>query len=135
MVITRTRRIAIASELSAATRPVRSEVPPTRPDANARLRAATPAAEGVSDAALLRLLQLCSPALPIGAFAYSQALEQAVELGWVNSEGDLEHWLGGLLRHNLAWLDLPLLARHYRVWEGAPPWPSASDGIGPATAA
>ena len=31
----------------------------------------------------LRLLQLASPTLPIGAFTYSQGLEWAVENGWV----------------------------------------------------
>ena len=36
--------------------------------------------------ALTRLLQLVSPALPIGAFAYSQGLEQAVATGWVANE-------------------------------------------------
>ena len=33
---------------------------------------------------LLRLLQLCSPALPVGAYAYSQGLESAVDRGWVS---------------------------------------------------
>ena len=40
----------------------------------------------VSGVALTRLLQLVSPALPIGAFAYSQGLEQAVASGWVTDE-------------------------------------------------
>ena len=40
----------------------------------------------VSGLALTRLLQLVSPALPIGAFAYSQGLEQAVASGWVTDE-------------------------------------------------
>ena len=33
--------------------------------------------------ALVRLLQLASPALPVGAFSYSQGLEAAVEAGLV----------------------------------------------------
>ena len=33
----------------------------------------------VADLALLRVLQLASPALPIGAYAYSQGLEYAIE--------------------------------------------------------
>ncbi len=32
----------------------------------------------------LRLMQLISPTLPIGAFTYSQGLEWAVEAGWVH---------------------------------------------------
>ena len=38
--------------------------------------------------ALTRLLQLVSPALPVGAFAYSQGLEPAVARGWVHRRGD-----------------------------------------------
>ncbi|MEH6563414.1 MAG: urease accessory protein UreF, partial [Marinobacter sp.] len=41
------------------------------------------------DLALLGLMQLVSPALPIGAFAWSQGLESAFELGWVENEADL----------------------------------------------
>ena len=33
--------------------------------------------------ALLRLCHLVSPALPVGAYAYSQGLEYAVQAGWV----------------------------------------------------
>lgn len=60
---------------------------------------------------LLRLLQLTSPALPVGAFAYSHGLEWAVEAGWVRSAADAEDWIGGLLE--IAWsrLDVPVLAR------------------------
>ncbi len=64
---------------------------------------------------LLRLLQLASPALPIGAFAYSQGLEQALAAGWVRDEASAEAWIAGLLAHHLAGLDLPVLARLYRA--------------------
>jgi urease accessory protein len=60
---------------------------------------------------LLRLLQLVSPSLPVGAFAYSQGLEWAVEAGWVSAEATLEGWLSDQLDNALAWVDLPLLAR------------------------
>ena len=40
------------------------------------------------DASLLRLLQLASPAFPVGAYAYSQGLEWAVERGWVRNENE-----------------------------------------------
>lgn len=69
------------------------------------------------DAALLRLLQLCSPALPIGAFAYSQALEPAVAAGWVRDEATAADWIGGLLLGSLATLDLPILARLHAAWQ------------------
>lgn len=64
---------------------------------------------------LLNLLRLASPALPVGAYAYSQGLESAVELGWVRDEASLRAWLAGLLTQGLAWLDVPVLARLYRA--------------------
>jgi urease accessory protein len=57
----------------------------------------------------LRLLQLSSSLCPIGAFAYSQGLETAIERGWVRSEAELTDWLGGIGAHALSKLDLPLL--------------------------
>jgi urease accessory protein len=60
---------------------------------------------------LLRLLQLVSPSLPVGAFAYSQGLEWAVETGWVSDEATLDGWLSDQLVNALARVDLPLLAR------------------------
>ena len=70
----------------------------------------------VSGVALTRLLQLVSPALPIGAFAYSQGLEQAVASGWVTDEASAAEWLLGLLHHGLATLDLPVLERLIDAW-------------------
>lgn len=59
----------------------------------------------------LRLFQLISPALPIGAFTYSQGLELAVETGWVSSQTEFESWLAGQLEYSIATLEIPLLAR------------------------
>jgi urease accessory protein len=66
--------------------------------------------------ALTRLLQLVSPALPIGAFAYSQGLEQAVAAGWITDEVEAGDWLAGLLEHAYTTLDLPVLARLIAAW-------------------
>lgn len=68
------------------------------------------------DMALMRLLQIVSPALPIGAFAYSQGLEQTVAEGWVTGEAEAAAWLLGLLESSFATLDLPVLARLYTAW-------------------
>lgn len=68
------------------------------------------------DLALLGLLQLVSPALPIGAFAFSQGLESAFELGWVNDEASLGDWLEGVLDDGLTRCELPVLARLQRAW-------------------
>ncbi|GKW49485.1 urease accessory protein UreF [Halomonas sp. NCCP-2165] len=68
------------------------------------------------DLALLGLLQLVSPALPIGAFAFSQGLESAFELGWVSDEASLGDWLEGVLADGLTRCELPVLARLYAAW-------------------
>lgn len=65
---------------------------------------------------LPRLLQLCSPSLPVGAYAYSQGLEWAVERGWVRDEISAGAWILGLLNHSLQRLDLPIFARLHRGW-------------------
>lgn len=72
--------------------------------------------QGLGGAALLRLFQLSSAALPIGAFAYSQALEQAVALGDVKCEPSASVWICGMLERSLLSLDVPVLARLYRAF-------------------
>jgi urease accessory protein len=72
--------------------------------------------EAISPAALLRLLQLASPALPIGAFAYSQGLEAAVARGAVTDEAGAAGWVVGILRHGLGTLDVPVFARILAAW-------------------
>ena len=70
-----------------------------------------------SSHAQLRLWQLISPTLPIGAFAWSQGLEYAVEAQWVKDETSAREWILGQLRHNLPALDIPLLLRLYAAWQ------------------
>jgi len=70
----------------------------------------------MSNTALLKLLQLVSPALPVGAYAYSQGQEFAVDDGWLSAEGELSKWIGGLLQYSVGQLDLPVLKRLYRAW-------------------
>ncbi len=71
----------------------------------------TPAA----DMTLLRILQLASPALPVGAYAYSQGLEWAVEAGWVNDEETLADWIEDQLMHIITTTDLPLFVRLHQA--------------------
>jgi urease accessory protein len=61
----------------------------------------------------LRLLQLVSPSLPVGAFTYSQGLEWAVECGWVRDAESLQAWIESLLETTMACLEIPILARLY----------------------
>ncbi|MBS3963245.1 MAG: urease accessory protein UreF [Methylomonas sp.] len=70
-----------------------------------------------SNLALLRLLQLVSPSLPIGMYSYSQGLERAVHDGWIRNADQVGDWLHGLLHNSLSKLDAPLLARLYDAWQ------------------
>jgi urease accessory protein len=70
-----------------------------------------------SSSQLLRLLHLASPALPIGAFHFSQGLEYAVESGWVRDEASALDWIGGIAGASLATLDLPVLLRLHAAWK------------------
>ncbi|RCU45274.1 urease accessory protein UreF [Corallincola luteus] len=71
----------------------------------------------MASANLLSLLHLSSPSLPIGAFAYSQGLESAVELGWVKDPDSLQQWLEQMMTHGLSHVDIPLLKRLYISWQ------------------
>lgn len=66
--------------------------------------------------ALLRLIWLASPALPIGAFSYSEGLEAAVEHGLVSDEASAADWLGQQL-DLLARGDLAALADLIPAWQ------------------
>jgi len=70
----------------------------------------------ITDLALLRLLQLVSPGLPIGMYSYSQGLERAVDDGWLTTESETRQWIGGLLERCVARVDLPILARLHDAW-------------------
>ena len=65
---------------------------------------------------LLAALHLASPALPVGGFAYSQGLEQAIEDRWVTQVEQAYVWIRDVLLLNLARQELPLwLACHRAV--------------------
>ncbi len=66
--------------------------------------------------ALVRLLQLSSPALPVGAYTYSQGLEWAVEQGVVSNEAGTLRWLRDALRWNVASLEAPMMAAMLSAW-------------------
>jgi len=51
---------------------------------------------------LVRLLQLASPALPIGAYSYSQGLEWVVAEGGVRDAATAQVWIGDLLEFVIA---------------------------------
>ena len=68
------------------------------------------------DASLVRLLQLASPALPVGAYTYSQGLEWAVERGTVRDETSAGRWIGDLIDHGIGRYEAPLVGAMMKAW-------------------
>jgi len=64
-----------------------------------------------TDGALLRLIWLASPALPVGGFSYSEGLEAAIEAGLVADEAGAADWLADQLHLALAQSDLAVVAQ------------------------
>ena len=67
--------------------------------------------------ALLRLMQLSSPSLPVGGFTYSQGLEWAVEQQWVADKPQLQAWLAEQIHSTLVYVDFPVLLRLHAAAE------------------
>ncbi len=61
--------------------------------------------------ALLHLLQLCSPSLPVGAYSYSQGLEAAMESGYVKDEASARAWIIDMLDEVVARFEAPVTWR------------------------
>jgi urease accessory protein len=62
---------------------------------------------------LLATLQLASPGLPVGGFAYSQGMEKAIEDGLVHDAPSARRWIEDLLLLSLARFDAPLWLRAF----------------------
>lgn len=94
--------------------PMITTTDPPRVNANAgaaAISAPMAAAHALEPVALMRVLQLASPSLPVGAYAYSEGLEQAVEAGLVDGPDSARSWILGLLEHSVTRLDVPMLVR------------------------
>lgn len=77
------------------------------------VRPFSPAPSEAGTARLLIALQLASPALPVGGFAYSQGLEMAAEQGLVTDAASAQRWIGDLLRLVVARFEAPLWLRAF----------------------
>ena len=66
--------------------------------------------------ALLQLMWLASPALPVGGFSYSEVLEAAVDAGRVRDEAQAGAWLLDQLQLSLARSDLAVVAKAFKAW-------------------
>jgi urease accessory protein len=67
-------------------------------------------------AELTALLHLASPALPIGAFSYSQGLEAAIEAQLITNADTARDWIASGLSDVLAHGELPFLAHQMERW-------------------
>lgn len=65
---------------------------------------------------LLRLLQLASPALPVGAYSYSEGVETLINQGRIRSGADLAQWLEAELTTGAMRLDAAVMVRAQRAW-------------------
>ena len=75
----------------------------------------------------VRLLQLVSPTLPVGAYSYSQGLEAAVEAGIVRDAPGAERWIGDVLALSVRGMEAPVFLRLAGAWtagdmEGVQRW-------------
>jgi len=66
--------------------------------------------------ALIRLMQLSSPILPVGAYTYSQGLEWAVEAGDVHDEATAMDWITDCLEFGSARFEAVYLAHMIKSW-------------------
>ena len=72
--------------------------------------------------ALLQLLRLASPALPVGGYSYSQGLEWGIDCGAIANVDAAQRWIGDMLGHAQARFELPLLLAMHAAW-------TAADGV------
>ena len=79
--------------------------------------------------ALVRLLQLVSPALPMGAYSYSQGLEWKIETRAVVDADSAKRWIGDVLEHVMTPGEAAILCRLYdaRLREDSPCFQHWSD--------
>lgn len=75
-----------------------------------------PMAQALPPAVLIELMRLASPALPVGGFSYSEALEAAIDAGLVGNAASARDWLLDQLHLSVARCDLPLAADAHRAW-------------------
>ncbi|HEY9828677.1 MAG TPA: urease accessory protein UreF [Stenomitos sp.] len=73
------------------------------------------ATSDVSDLAVLRLLQLASATLPVGAYSYSEGLEFLVDQGGLSSATLLQDWIVQELRHGTIRMEAAMMLRAYQA--------------------
>ncbi len=67
---------------------------------------------------ILNLLQLASPALPLGAYSYSEGLETLIHSQKITDENGLESWLMQEIRQGSIRIEAAIMLRAYRCFMG-----------------
>lgn len=80
-----------------------------------RLEIVAPVSERLD--AMGALLQLSSPALPVGAYSYSQALESAIDQRLVTDAASAQSWIADSLRLVLGRYEAPVWCRLRAAWD------------------
>jgi urease accessory protein len=92
---------------------------------SARLEVQRPASVGrrrvdadapLTTTALLQLIRLASPSLPVGGFSYSEGIESAVDAALVRDEASARAWLLDQLELGIGRSELPVAARALAAW-------------------
>ncbi|MGD1906326.1 MAG: urease accessory protein UreF [Leptolyngbyaceae cyanobacterium] len=73
--------------------------------------------ETLPSAALLSLLQLASPALPIGAYSYSEGIEALIHQGEIASPETFGQWLEAELQRGSIRLEAAVMVRALQAWQ------------------
>jgi len=98
---------------------VQSQPPAVTFGLDARVHASAP--EKISHVmptpALLQLIWLASPALPVGGFSYSEGLEAAIDQGLVHNEASCTTWLSDQLLLTQARGDMAAMAQAVPAWQ------------------
>ena len=79
--------------------------------------ATTMATDAPGTPALLQLIWLASPALPVGGFSYSEGLEAAIDHGLVHDETSCTQWLLDQLLLTQARGDMAAMAQAVPAWQ------------------
>jgi urease accessory protein len=67
------------------------------------------------------LLQLSSPALPVGGYSHSQGLEAAIEQKIVTDECSLRRWISDVLEFTMRSFEIPCMLSMSAAWAGSDP--------------
>jgi urease accessory protein len=87
-------------------------------DAVTQVMAATASVcDSASTPALLQLIWLASPALPIGGFSYSEGLEAAIDRGLVHDEHSAAEWLVDQLHLTQSHGDMAVIGQMVTAWQ------------------